>query len=178
MSVVAEVLGDPVVDGGQSDFRLLAGLHGHADEGGVGVRRLDLGVSFVVHLRRRARLDLRVRAAGIARRRAGVAPGRNGAARIQRHPGGGGVPGGRAGRGVSSGSLETEALHHAEMLLRGRAAGSGTVRPLRVRAEDGEVLEPVKAGEAVIQRGSVSEGVLREHRQPAFPKLAGTVETR
>lgn len=35
MSVVAEVLGDPAVDGGQGDFGLLAGLHGHADERGV-----------------------------------------------------------------------------------------------------------------------------------------------
>lgn len=35
VSVVAEVLGDPAVDGRQSDFRLLAGLHGHADQSGV-----------------------------------------------------------------------------------------------------------------------------------------------
>lgn len=50
VSVVAEILRYPVVDGGQSHFGLLAGLHGHADERRVGVRRLDFGVGFVVHL--------------------------------------------------------------------------------------------------------------------------------
>lgn len=179
MSVVAEVLGDPVVDGGQSDFGLLAGLHGHTDEGGVGVGRLDFGVALVVHLSRRASLDghLRVRAAWKARRRAGGAPGGDRAARIQGHPGGGGVPGGGAGRGVGPGSLEAEAPHE-EVLLRGWAARSGAVSALRVRAEDGEVLQPVQTGEAVVQRGRVGERVLREHRQPVLPKLAGTVETR
>lgn len=50
MSVVAEVLGDPAVDGGQGDFGLLAGLHGHADERGVGVWRFHMRVGFIIDL--------------------------------------------------------------------------------------------------------------------------------
>lgn len=57
VSVVAEILRYPVIDGGQSHFGLLAGLHGHADERGVGIGRFDFRVGFVVDLHRRAGLD-------------------------------------------------------------------------------------------------------------------------
>lgn len=48
MSVVAEVVGNPLVDGREGDFRLTAGFHRHADEVGVRIGRLDVWVGLVV----------------------------------------------------------------------------------------------------------------------------------
>lgn len=186
MSVVAEILRYPVIDGGQSHLGLLAGLHGHADEGSVGVRRFDSGVGFVVDLHRRAGLDgdlrvaaPRMRAAGEARRRGVVAAGGDGDAEVPGHPGGGGVPGRRAGRGVAPASGEAQPLE-IEVLLRGRAARPRAAGPLRVRAEDGEILEPVEAGEAVVQGARVgpAEPILRVNLQPLLLKLVGEVGAR
>ena len=188
VSVVAEIRRYPVVDGGQSHFGLLAGLHGHANERGVGIGRLDFGVAFVVDLHRRAGLDgdLRIpgggeRAAGEQPRRSGgVAAGGDGAPEVQRHPGGGGVPGRRAGRRVGASSGEAEPLQE-EVLLGGRTARTcRAAGSLRVRAEDGEILEPVEAGEAVVQRGRVRprDLILREDRQPFLLKLVGDVGAR
>lgn len=196
VSVVAEVLCDPVVDGGQRHFGLLAGLHGHADERGVGVGRLDFGVRLVVHLCWGARLNRDVRVAGGGRRArgeargrggAGVAAGDDGAARVQGHPGGRGIPGRRAGRGVGAGSREAETFEK-EVLLGGRTSGSGAAAAaaaggggsLRISAEDGEVLEPVEAGEAVVEGGrfKASHLVLREHREPVLFKPVGNIWTR
>ena len=185
MSVVAEILRYPVIDGGQSHFGLLAGLHGHADERGVRVRRFDFRVGLVVDLHGRAGLDgdLRVAApwmcaGGEARRRAGggVAAGGDGAPEVRRHPGGGGVPGRRAGRRVGAASGEAEPLE-AEVLLGGRAARPGSVGWLRVRADDGEILEPVEAGEAVVRGAGVGPGelILRVNLQPFLLKLVGDV---
>ena len=50
MAEVAEVVSDPLVDAGEGDLGLLAGLHGHTDECGVGVRGFDMRVCLVVHL--------------------------------------------------------------------------------------------------------------------------------
>lgn len=87
VAVVAEVISDPLVDTGQSDFGLLAGLHGHTDEGGVRVRRLDVRVSLVVHLIRT------VAVRHDAGERLHPAVGRGcGLSRGQRHADGGGVP--------------------------------------------------------------------------------------
>lgn len=187
MSVVAEILRDPVINGGQSHFGLLAGLHGHADERGVGIGRLDFGVGFVVDLHRRARLnrDLRVggrgvRAAGKPRsRRGGVAARGDGAPEIQGHPGCGGVPGWGAGRRVGARSGEGEAFDE-EVLLRGRTLESRAAGTLRVCAEDGEILEPVEAGEAVVKGGRLRprDVIFRVSRQPSLLKLVGDVGAR
>lgn len=45
---VAEVVADPLADRCQGEFGLLAAFHGHADEGGVGVGRLEARVAPVV----------------------------------------------------------------------------------------------------------------------------------
>lgn len=183
VSVVAEILRYPVVDGGQSHFGLLAGLHGHADERRVGIRRFDFRVGFVVDLDRRAGLDGDLWVAGCwmcatgePRRRGGVAAGGYGAPEVQRHPGGGGVPGRRAGRRVGASSGDAEPLEE-EVLLGGRTARSGAVGSLRVRAEDGEILEPVEAGEAVVKGGRVGPGdlILWVDRQPFLLKLVSYV---
>ncbi len=86
VSVVAEILRYPVVDGGESHFGLFAGLHGHADERGVGIGRFDFRVGFVVDLHRRAGLDgdlwvagTRMCAIGELRCCGGVAAGGDGA---------------------------------------------------------------------------------------------------
>lgn len=186
MFVVAEILRYPVVDGGQSHFGLFAGLHGHADERGVGIGRFDLRVGFVIDLHGRARLDVDLRVGvpwmcviGKTRCRGAVAAGGDGAPEVQRHPGGGGVPGRRAGRGVGSPSGKAEPLQKLAV-LGGGAAGSGSVGPLRVRVEDGEVLEPVEAGEAVVQGRAVGPGdrILRVHREPFLLKLVRNVGAR
>lgn len=174
VSVVAEVVCDPAVDGGQRDFGLLAGLHGHADERGVGIGRLDLRVAPVVHLHRRARLDREARCGerGEPRRRRGgsLAAGGGGAARVPRHPGGRRrVPGRRAGRRVGPGSEEAEPPEE-QVVVGGRALRAGTGQPLRVGAQDGEVLQPVEAGEAVIQGGRTGTGGLV---QPPLPEPVG-----
>lgn len=186
VSVVAEILCYPVIDGGQSHFGLFAGLHGHADERGVGIRRFDLRVAFVVDLHGRAGLnrDLRVAGCGMcatgeSRCGGGVTAGGNGASEIQRHPSGGGVPGRWAGRGVGASPGEAEPLEE-EMLLRGRTARSCAVGSLRVRAEDGEILEPVEAGEAVIKGNRLEpcDLILRINLQPFLLKLVGDVGAR
>lgn len=186
VSVVAEILRYPVVDGGQSHFGLLAGLHGHADERGVGIGRFDFRVGFVVDLHRRAGLDGDLwvavpwmRAAGEPRCCGGVAAGGNGAPEVRRHPGGGGVPGRRAGRRVGATSGEAEPLEE-EVLLGGRASRSSSVVSLRVRAEDGEILEPVEAGEAVVHGGRVGPDdlLLRVNRLPFLLTLVGDVGAR
>lgn len=48
MSEVAEVVSNPLVDGREGDFGLLAGFHRHADKGGIGVGWLDVRVGLVV----------------------------------------------------------------------------------------------------------------------------------
>lgn len=186
VSVVAEILRDPVVDGGQCHFGLLAGLHGHADERCVGIGRFNLRVSFVVDLGRRTRLngDLRVAvrgpcAAGEARCRRGVAAGGDGAPEVQRHPRSCGVPGRGAGRRVCASCGETEPLEK-ELLLRERTPRSEAGRSLRVRAEDGEILEPVETGETVVHRDRVGTLylVFRVDRHPFLLKLVGDVWAR
>lgn len=185
MSVVAEILRYPVVDGGQSHFRLFAGLHGHTDERRVGIGRFDFRVGFVVEFHRRAGLDgdLWVAipwkcATGEPRCRGGVTAGGHGAPEVRRHPGGGGVSGRGAGRRVGATSGEAEALE-IEELLGGRAARPSSVGSLRVRAKDGEILEPVETGEAVVHGGRVRPGdlILRVNRQPFLLKLVGNVGT-
>lgn len=64
MSEVAEVVSNPLVDGREGNFGLLAGFHRHADEGGVGVGRLDVWVGLVVNVLR----ELRVHGHGVVRR--------------------------------------------------------------------------------------------------------------
>lgn len=186
MSVVAEILRYPVIDGGQSHFRLITGLHGHADERRVGIGRFDLRVGFVVDLHRRAGLDgdLRVAvywmcATGEPRCRGGVTARGDGAPEVRRHTGGGGVPGRRAGRRVGTTSREAEPLD-IEMLLGRRAARPCAAGSLRVRAEDGEILEPVETREAVIHGRRVRPGdlILLVSRQPFLLKLVGNVGTR
>ena len=49
VSVVHEVVGDPVIDAGQRDLVLLRFLHRHADESGVGIRRLHVRVRLIVY---------------------------------------------------------------------------------------------------------------------------------
>lgn len=90
MAVVAEVISDPLVYAGQSDLGLLAGLHGHTDEGGVRVWRLDVRVSLVVHLVR----TVTVRHDAGKRLHPAVCCG-CGLPRGQWHADGGGVPGER-----------------------------------------------------------------------------------
>lgn len=186
MSVVAEILCYPVVDGGQSHFRLFTGLHGHADEGCVGIGWFDFGVGFVVHLHRGTRLNwdlwvarCRVGAAGKPRGHGGVTAGGDGTSEVQRHPSCGGVSGWRAGRRLCASSWEAEAFDK-EVLLRGRTPGSGAVGSLRVRAEDGEILEPVEAGEAVVLgcRVGCAQLIFQEHRQIFLFKLVGNVGAR
>lgn len=117
-------------------------------------------------------------ATGKPRCSGGVAAGGNGAPEVQRHPSGGGVPGRWAGRGVSASSREAEALEK-EVLLGGRTARSrsSAVGSLRVRAEDGEILEPVEAGETVVKGERVGPGdlILRVDRQPFLLKLVSDV---
>lgn len=181
MSVVAEILRYPVIDGGQSHFWLFAGLHGHADERCVGIRWFNFWVGFIVDLHWRAGLDLDlwVAATGMCaisepRGCVGVAAGGDGAPEVKRHPGGCGVPGRWAGRRVCAPSGEAETLQ-TEMLLGGRTTRSSSVGPLRVRADDGEILEPVEAGEAVVKGGRVGPGdlILRVNHQPFLFKLVG-----
>lgn len=186
MSVVAEILRYPVVDGGQSHFGLLAGLHGHADERSVGIGRFDFRVAFVVDFHRRAGLDgdLDVAvpwmcAVGEQRLRGGLAARGDGAPEVQRHPGGGGVPGRRAGRRVGATSGEAEPLE-IQVLLGGRAARSSSVGSLRIRVEDGEILEPVEASEAVVQGDRVGPGdlIFGVNLQPFLIELVGNVGAR
>jgi len=61
VSEVAEVVGNPLVDGRKGDFGLFAGFHCHADESGVGVGRLDMGIGLVVNVLR----ELRMRGHGV-----------------------------------------------------------------------------------------------------------------
>ena len=49
-SVIHEVVCDPVVDPRKGDLVLLRLTHSHADEGGIRIRGLDMGVSLVVNL--------------------------------------------------------------------------------------------------------------------------------
>lgn len=67
-----------------------------------------------------------------------------------------------------------------KMPLNGRAARPGSGGSFRVGAEDGEILKPVEASEAVIQEGKVRAGVLIlwERCQPFLPKFIGDVRTR
>ncbi|KAF3845895.1 hypothetical protein F7725_002973 [Dissostichus mawsoni] len=125
-----------MVDAGQGDLALLAGLHRHADERRVRVRRLDARVRLVVHLvwavpvRHDARQGLHP-AVGC---RCGLPGG-------QRHAdGGGGVPGHRGGRRVGAQPLVSEQL----LLQVERLLG-------HVGTEDGELLQPLQAGQAVVQ---------------------------
>lgn len=130
MAVVAEVLGDPAVDGRQSDLAFLAGVHGHTDERGVGVRRLHVRVGLVVHVVRAVSVGHDARQRQPAVGRGGGLPGG------QWCPYAGGVPGQRRGGGI------------------GVAACGGVYkqRPLvATGAQDGEPLEPLQTGQAVVQ---------------------------
>lgn len=100
-----------------------------------------------------------MRATGEPRCSCGVTAGGNGAPEVQRHPGGGGVPSWRAGWRVGASSGEAESLEK-EVLLGGRTPRCSAVGSLRVRAEDGEILKPVKTGEAVVEGGRVKPGGL------------------
>lgn len=183
MSVVAEIICYPVVDGGQSHFGLFAGLHGHADERSVGIGRFDFWVGFVVDLHRRTGLDweLWVEMCAICEPwcHDGVTPGGDGAPEVERHPGGRRVPGRRAGRGVGAPSGKAETLE-IDVVLGGRTARSSSVGPLRVPAEDGEILQPVEAGEAVVkgERLGPDDLITRVNHQPVLIKLTGDVGTR
>ena len=138
---------------------LLRLLHGHADERGVRVRRLDVRVRLVVH---GVRPDQRRPAQGRAVR--------------QGHPGF--HPRGLGGH---------HAPHHAQLGLqelrrRGgpaldelvrvvAAAGRGRARRRRRRGdlEDVEVLQPAEAGEGVVEGdAAVAAGVVGVPRQPVL----------
>lgn len=186
MSVVAEILSYPVIDGGQSHFGLLAGLHGHADEGRVGERRFDFRVGFVVDLFGWAGLHGHLRVAipgmcatGEARRGGGIAARGYGAPEVPRHPLRGGVCCRGAGRRIAAASREAEPFE-IKMLLSGRAARPGSGGSFRVRAEDGEILKPVETSETVVHEGKVRAGVLilRERCQPFLLKFVGDIRTR
>ena len=61
VSEIAEVVSNPLVDGREGDVGPIAAFHRHADEGGIGVGRLDVRVGLVVHVVR----ELRVRGHGV-----------------------------------------------------------------------------------------------------------------
>lgn len=183
MSVVAEILRYPVVNGGQSHFGLLAGLHGHADEGRIGVGWFDFRVGFVVDLLGWAGLHGHLRitvtgmcATGEARRAVGIAARGYGAPEVPRHPHRGGVSCWGAGRRVAAASRETEPFE-IKMLLSGWTARPSSDGSFRVRAEDGEILEPVETSETVVHKGKVRRGllILRKGCQPFLLKFIGDV---
>lgn len=183
MSVVAEILRYPVIDCGQSHFGLFAGLHGHADERGVRIGRFDFRVGFVVDLHWRTGLnwDLWVARCGMCvtgepRCSCRVTAGGNGAPEVQRHPGGGRIPGRRAGWRIGASSGEAEPLEK-EVLLGGGAARSSAGGSFRVRAEDGEILEPVETCETVVKGDRVKPSglILRINRHPFLLKLISDV---
>ncbi|TNN40560.1 Zonadhesin [Liparis tanakae] len=147
VSVVAEVVGDPVVDAGQrrlAALAALAALHRHADERRVRVRRLDARVGFVVHLvgavpvRHDARQALHP---AVGRRR--------GLPRGQGPADGGGVRGQRGGRRV--GARRPVLAEQVRLVVRARR---------HVGAEDGELLQPLQAGEAVVQGHGAAEAIV------------------
>lgn len=112
MAEVAEVVSDPLVDAGEGDLGLLAGLHGHTDERGIGIRRFDFGVRFKVNLLwwddlRDVVVEVRVGCGLVVwiiqqTRVGGVTARGNGAPEAERHPGSGRVPCWRARRGVGA----------------------------------------------------------------------------
>lgn len=112
-------------------------------------------------------------------RRGGVAARGDGASEVQRHPGGSGVPGWRTGRRIGARSGKAEAFDE-EVMLRGGTPGSSAAGTLRVCAEDGEILEPVEAGETVVKGGRFrpSDMILGISRQPSLLKLVGDVGAR
>lgn len=186
VSVVAEILRYPVIDGGQSHFGLLAGLHGHADERGVGVRRFDFRVGFVVDLFGWAGLHGHLRVAvtgmcatGEARQGGGIAARGYGAPEVPRHPLRGGICCRGARRRIAAASREAEPFE-IKMLLSGWAARPGSGGSFWVRAEDREILKPVETSETVVHEGQVRPGVLilRERRQPFLLKFIGDIRTR
>lgn len=186
VSVVAEILRYPVIDGGQSHFGLLAGLHCHADKGRIGVGRLDFRVGFVVDFLGGARLHghLRIAVTGMCvtgepRRSGGIAARGYGAPEVPRHPLRGCIRCRGAGRRVAAASRETEPSE-IKMLLSGWAARPSSDGSFRVRAEDGEILEPVETSKTVVHKGKVRPGVLILGKgcQPFLLKFIGDVRTR
>lgn len=185
VSVVAEILRYPVIDGGQSHFGLLAGLHGHADERRVRVRWFDFRVGFVVDRFGWAGLygHLRVAVTGMCatgevRRGGGIAARGYGAPEVPRHPLRGGICCRGAGRRIAAASREAEPFE-IKMLLSGRTARAGPGGSFRVRAKDGEILKPVETSEAVVHEGKVRTGVLilRERCQPFLLKFIGDLRS-
>lgn len=120
MAVVAEVFCDPGVDGGERELSLLAGLHGHADQSGIGVGGLQLCVGPVV-----GRIWGRIEGLQGA--------GGDGLAHAGWHPGGRRVSCRGARRGI--GDLQ-------------EPVGSSCI--LGFSGVEGELLEPLEVGEAVI----------------------------
>lgn len=50
MPEVAEIIRNPFIDVGEGDFGFLTCFHGHADECGIGIRRLHMGISLVINI--------------------------------------------------------------------------------------------------------------------------------
>lgn len=145
MSEVAEVISNPLVDGREGDFGLLAGFHCHADEGGIGVGWLDVRVGLVVDVL----CKLRVHGHSMVC-----------------------CPRGGGGDGLA-GSVGH--AHACRVSSQGRARGGKAGDPVTVMGvwaagaagglphagiDDREVLQPHEAGQAVIQVVRVTHAAL------------------